>query len=257
MAEFYRSKTVPHAFLAGDAAHSFPPTGGLGLNTGVGDLHNLAWKIYAVEQGWAPDSFLDTVTPERWAIANDNSKQSKINEEKIFRLVSAILKGGQTPEQHMADESTRKEIESAIQDQSDHFDSLNLVLGYVYGREHIRGPSDYVKECVPGARLPHDWIESSAGVRQSTLDLVDGYSFVLLASPGFTTEKMLDIQGVPVSVLQLDRDFVDSAGEWTNVLGLTTEAGVLVRPDQHVVGKVGSIQEVSVLLDGYWKSAQK
>ena len=41
------------AFLAGDAAHRFPPTGGLGLNTGIADIDNLAWKIAAVEQGWA------------------------------------------------------------------------------------------------------------------------------------------------------------------------------------------------------------
>lgn len=226
------------------------------MNTGIGDLHNLVWKIYAVEKGWTSDSYLDTVTLERWAVANDNSKQSKINEENIFRLVSAIFKPGMTAEELWADASCRKEIQSAIQHQHDHFDSLNLVLGYVYGRDHIRGPSDYQKECVPGARLPHEWVETGAGDRISTLDLVDGYEFVLFTSPGFTTEKRVEIQGVPVSVVKLGRDFTDPSGEWTKVLGLTQEAAVLVRPDQHIVGLVTSMEKVSDLLTEYWNSTQ-
>lgn len=256
VAASYRSKSVPHAFLAGDAAHSFPPTGGLGMNTGIGDIHNLVWKIYAVEKGWTFDSFLDTVTPERWAVANDNSKQSKVNEENIFRLVSAIFKPRMTAEELWADEFSRKEIQNAIRHQHDHFNSLNLVLGYVYGRDHVRGPSDYRKENVPGARLPHEWVETGAGDRISTLDLVDGYEFVLFTSSGLTTKKEVEIQGVPVSVVQLGRDFIDHSGEWTKVLGLTQDAAVLVRPDQHIVGLVTSMEKVSDLLTGYWNSTQ-
>lgn len=226
------------------------------MNTGFGDIHNLVWKIYAVEKGWAFDSFLDTVTPERWAVANDNSKQSKVNEENIHRLVSAIFKPGMTSDGLWADESSRKEIQNAIRHQHDHFDSLNLVLGYVYGRDHIRGPSDYRKENVPGARLPHEWVETGAGNRISTLDLVDGYEFVLFTSPGLTTAKRFKIQGVPVSVVQLGRDFIDHLGEWTKVLGLTQDTAVLVRPDQHIVGLVTSMEKVSDLLTGYLNSAQ-
>ena len=47
-ARLARSFQQGRVFLAGDAAHSFPPTGDLGLNTGVQDVHNLAWKLAAV-----------------------------------------------------------------------------------------------------------------------------------------------------------------------------------------------------------------
>ena len=62
IADTYRSGRT---FLLGDAAHRFPPTGGLGLNTGVADAHNLVWKLAAVEAGWADPSMLDTYEAER------------------------------------------------------------------------------------------------------------------------------------------------------------------------------------------------
>src|ERR1700719_807118 len=58
----YRDGSV---FLAGDAAHEMPPTGGFGLNTGVQDVHNLAWKIAAVLRGRADETLLDSYHAER------------------------------------------------------------------------------------------------------------------------------------------------------------------------------------------------
>src|SRR5690349_16022156 len=62
VAERYRDGRV---FLAGDAAHHMPPTGGFGMNTGVQDAHNLAWKLAAVLEGWACPALLDTYDAER------------------------------------------------------------------------------------------------------------------------------------------------------------------------------------------------
>ncbi len=53
------------AFIAGDAAHSHPPYGAHGLNTGLEDAVNLGWKLAAVLSGWAPSRLLDTYTTER------------------------------------------------------------------------------------------------------------------------------------------------------------------------------------------------
>ena len=65
-----------HILLAGDAAHSFPPTGGLGLNTGVQDAHNLAWKLAAVLRGMANPALLDSYEEERRPVARANLEHS-------------------------------------------------------------------------------------------------------------------------------------------------------------------------------------
>ncbi|MEU9704681.1 rifampin monooxygenase [Streptomyces sp. NPDC047981] len=67
-AERYR---VGRVFLAGDAAHIHPPTGGQGLNLGVQDAFNLGWKLAAAVDGWAPEHLLDSYEAERHPVAAD------------------------------------------------------------------------------------------------------------------------------------------------------------------------------------------
>jgi FAD binding domain len=62
LADRYRAGRV---FLVGDAAHTWPPTGGQGANTGIQDAHNLAWKLAAVLKGTAGAGLLDTYGQER------------------------------------------------------------------------------------------------------------------------------------------------------------------------------------------------
>jgi 2-polyprenyl-6-methoxyphenol hydroxylase-like FAD-dependent oxidoreductase len=61
----YRDRRV---FVAGDAAHIHSPAGGQGMNTGLQDAANLAWKLAAVLRGGAPESLLDTYHSERWPV---------------------------------------------------------------------------------------------------------------------------------------------------------------------------------------------
>lgn len=70
-------------FLVGDAAHRFPPTGGYGLNTGVGDAQNLAWKLAAVLTQDAPGTLLDSYETERKPVAQTNADQSTENHFKM------------------------------------------------------------------------------------------------------------------------------------------------------------------------------
>jgi 2-polyprenyl-6-methoxyphenol hydroxylase-like FAD-dependent oxidoreductase len=79
-----------NCFLVGDAAHSFPPSAGIGLNTGFGDIHNLAPKIAAVHHNWAMDDVLDSYTSERRPVAVTNSQQSVANGLKLHGLTRKL-----------------------------------------------------------------------------------------------------------------------------------------------------------------------
>ncbi|MDX8052804.1 rifampin monooxygenase [Lentzea sp. BCCO 10_0798] len=81
-AERYRSGRV---FLAGDAAHVHPPTGGQGLNLGVQDAFNLGWKLAAAVHGWAPEGLLDTYESERHPVAEEvlNNTRAQIELMKV------------------------------------------------------------------------------------------------------------------------------------------------------------------------------
>ena len=85
VAEQYRHGRV---FLAGDAAHEMPPTGGFGMNTGVQDVHNLAWKLAAVLKGRAAPALLDTYHAERQPLGRAITEQSLINAMSMGRLAS-------------------------------------------------------------------------------------------------------------------------------------------------------------------------
>ena len=251
IAERYRDGRV---FLIGDAAHRFPPTGGLGLNTGASDAHNLAWKLAAVEHGWADTTLLDTYESERRAVGRRNSAQSLAN---AIRILDVAVASGADPDPEVARRRYAEIVSSpdglarlraAIEDQAEHFDMLGLQLGVVYegalviddGTPLIEGDDpvrDHIPTTHPGARLPHAWVERD-GQRISTLDLIPLDRFVLLtSSPAWAQESEACLAGpVPLEVVQFGRDVEDRWGSWAAV----TEPGdgaLLIRPDQHVAAR--------------------
>ncbi|KAJ5745501.1 hypothetical protein N7520_010683 [Penicillium odoratum] len=202
VAQSYRMGQV---FLAGDAAHSFPPTGGLGLNSGLGDVHNLAYKLAAVLHGWGGDGLLDTYQSERQQVAHVNSNQSVKNGKKIFGLLKAL--GTTNPDVTIArqnlyhniqDPEAMVEINKGIEGQREHFDNLGLHIGYVYGDTEIpSNVSVYQPSCVPGARLPHAWIKVAPG--QLPLPAID-CSYV----KEFTREEISEKQYSTLDLCHLD-----------------------------------------------------
>ena len=81
---------VGRAFLAGDAAHRFPPTGGLGLNTGVADVHNLVWKLAWVIAGRADEALLDSYERERRPVGAAATADSVANFDGMFDVVATL-----------------------------------------------------------------------------------------------------------------------------------------------------------------------
>ncbi|CAG8381778.1 unnamed protein product [Penicillium salamii] len=214
VARSYRESGV---FLAGDAAHSFPPTGGLGLNSGLGDVHNLAYKLAAVHHGWAMDSMLDTYDSERRQVALVNSQQSVKNGKKIFDLLRTL--GTTDPNletarhnlfQKINDESYMRDIKKGIEDQREHFDNLGLHIGYNYGDKRIPdNASIYRPVCVSGARLPHAWIRL-VDTEKVKLPAIDS-SYIDGASPETVLQKTystLDLCPFDSFTLLVDVKFV-------------------------------------------------
>nr|WP_313776647.1 FAD-dependent monooxygenase [Mycobacterium sp.] len=91
VAATYRSGRV---FLAGDAAHRFPPTGGLGLNTGIADVHNLAWKLVWVRAGRADAALLDSYEPEPQPTAVQATSDAVANFDGLLDVLAARRRSG-------------------------------------------------------------------------------------------------------------------------------------------------------------------
>lgn len=127
------SYSVGNVFLAGDAAHAFPPTGGLGLNTGLADVHNLAYKIAAVHQGWGESSLLESYHSERRPIAMINAAQSVKNGKAIFSFLKTLGTAGiEDVDQARAnllksihDPEKQEMIEREVEGQREHFDNVS------------------------------------------------------------------------------------------------------------------------------------
>jgi 2-polyprenyl-6-methoxyphenol hydroxylase-like FAD-dependent oxidoreductase len=248
VAERYRSG---RSFLVGDAAHRFPPTGGLGLNSGVQDAHNLAWKLAAVLNGWAPPSLLDTFESERRPVAQTNADQSLRN---ALRLLGVPLALGVTDlsdasrtrmQDTLASGAGRDRVRAAIEAQAEHFDMPGLQLGFCYEAGALvradgeRPPELQVREFIPsgcpGARLPHAWLEED-GHRASILDRVPLDRFLLVTGPDGAAwvDALASLSGPPATALRLSPALLPDLPRWLELAGIGPDGALLVRPDQHV-----------------------
>ncbi|WP_298168343.1 FAD-dependent monooxygenase [Novosphingobium sp.] len=263
---------VGNVFLVGDAAHAFPPSGGFGLNSGVADAHNLAWKLAAHLQGRAGPKLLDSYEPERQPVAFLNTAQS-------FRNAKSMnLRGEVKPfnaSQQTIDEIERRSLPTGVrsiaeelEDENEremmevleHGAALGQEMGYAYTSEVIvpdgqvrptTSISNYVPSASPGCRAPHLWVAN--GTKRPIMWEFEG-DFVLLTSTGGEAWKAAaaDLQakyGVRSLGVGngLDVTPVDAAFE--EIYGIASDGAVLVRPDGHVAfrSQGGSADAAAVL----------
>ena len=228
VATTYRQGSV---LLVGDAAHRFPPTGGFGLNTGIQDAHNLAWKLAFVLRNPSDDALLNSYDEERRPVAEINTRQSLHNSNRLpdlFRLAEETIVDGEVS----AADAGR--LAAEIGTHREHFLSPGLQLGYCYGPP-VRGPTEptrYDPSARDGDRMPHAWI-ARGQQRLSTLDLLDPTSFTLLAGSDGTAWRSA-VSGLDsVKTVNLDDSFVFES-DWLNLCGLKGASAMLVRPDGHI-----------------------
>ncbi len=246
-------------FLAGDAAHRFPPTGGIGMNTGIADADNLAWKLAAVVQNWAGPALLDSYQAERRPVAMSNTHYSVMNSIKMASTGIGPTAGGvverlESPDPAIAAKQ-RADLGPAIQAQRSHFGALNQELGYRYDMpraavvpdltevpESADPAVDFVPLARPGSRLPHFWVKCPDRVI-STLDLVGPHFLLITGRDGADHVKRLDlIAGVPSVAYVLDRDIQATTPDLHEGLGISSQGCVLVRPDGHVAVRLATAE---------------
>jgi 2-polyprenyl-6-methoxyphenol hydroxylase-like FAD-dependent oxidoreductase len=224
VADRYR---VGGVFLAGDAAHEMPPTGGFGLNTGVQDVHNLAWKIAAVISGKADDKLLDTYHAERQPFGRIVTQNSLANAMSMGR--NARL--------------------SKVLPRPEYLNEHGLIFGACYQSPAIvpdgtppvvaEDPvTEYLPSARPGSRAPHVWL-TRGNEKISTIELF-GPHFVLLAGPDGeawrAAAQAIGPTRPPLLVFTVGKhgDLGEADGNWCEAYGVEAAGAVLVRPDGHV-----------------------
>ena len=226
--ERYREDRV---LFAGDAAHTTSPTGGHGLNTGIGDALSLGWMLHAVLTGQGGEALLDAYGAERRPVAIRNSTLSSGN----FANWIGATDFSRVLEEGPGGDAGRKIVGERLSEAlNEEWTSTGVGLGYRYEHSPLILPdgsteppdpvSTYVQTARPGHRAPHAWL----GDGRSTIDLF-GHGFVLLRfDPAAETGALVaaaKARGVPLATI----DITDPA-----IAALYERKLVLVRPDAHV-----------------------
>jgi putative polyketide hydroxylase len=213
-------------FLVGDAAHVMPPTGAFGMNTGIQDAQNLAWKLAAVLHGQAGPALLATYDAERRPVAQFTVEQAGIRSDTYVDYYSSEM-----------------------------IDDLAVGLGYRYQSAAVISEyNETASNCVwdlrgqPGTRAPHLWVEHY-GRRISTLDLFDT-RFVLLAGTDgkawcHAARKVATALGLPLDAYCVGAagDLIDLDGNWCSRYGVSSSGAVLIRPDGFVAWRTEHMEK--------------
>jgi 2-polyprenyl-6-methoxyphenol hydroxylase-like FAD-dependent oxidoreductase len=221
--------------LAGDSVHLFTPTGGLGMNTGIDDAANLAWKLAAMVQGWGGPHLLATFEPERRPIAIRNTTAARTLAMGMGTLPVAPCLDDASAEGAAA----RNVLADFIQARHGaEFASIGIQLGARYDGSPIvaedgapppADPNVYHPSSVPGGRAPHVWLGAGRGIGDSLYDRM-GWGFTLLCLGAREPDASALAgaarrRGVPLTMLH------HAAGE---ARALYDRDFALIRPDQHV-----------------------
>jgi putative polyketide hydroxylase len=212
-------------YLVGDSAQEMPPAGGFGMNVGIQEAHNLAWKLAAVVGGWARPNLLNTYGEERQPLGRWITEQALLNLQSVGRV-----------------ESPDGSPQQVRLGRPEFFRERGMVFGAAYtsaavipdGTERplvANAVTDYVPSATPGCRAPHVWIDLD-GKRTSTLDLM-GDGFVLIDT-GSDPSESSRVEQIAADGRVPFRTAVCSDPALAQAYGLAPGGMALIRPDGHV-----------------------
>jgi 2,4-dichlorophenol 6-monooxygenase len=255
---------VGRCVVIGDAAHRHPPTTGLGLNSGIQDAHNLAWKLAAILAGTASESLLLSYEQERRPVAARNTRWALFTFMNHFVTDAGfgLIPGAPAAVQAAAFETllsdtfegewARARMDEVLRTQRMEFCAHDVELGFHYEGDAVVADGTpappraamgdiYIPTTRPGHRLPHAWLDRN-GARVSTHDLCGRGGFTLFTGPAGATrwrdaaEAARSQLGVAVAVHSIGPggDLVEIGQAWQAVSGIEVDGAILVRPDGHV-----------------------
>jgi 2-polyprenyl-6-methoxyphenol hydroxylase-like FAD-dependent oxidoreductase len=232
VADRYRDGRV---FIAGDAAHLVIPTGGLGMNTGVGDAVDLAWKLAGTLHGWGGGALLASYETERRPVGIRNVAASRKAAEGRRRWRAAWRPD--IAEDSAAGARTRARltrIADAEQRWSNHLPGIELGYRYTGSALIVPEPGDgpdpdsfeYTPTTWPGTRLPHLWLDDGTPIQDHL-----GRCYTLLHAPGAAADqaglaRAFARFGAPFAAFEVRSGAADAVYEGYPL--------ILVRPDLHV-----------------------
>jgi 2-polyprenyl-6-methoxyphenol hydroxylase-like FAD-dependent oxidoreductase len=255
LAERYRDRRV---FLAGDAIHLVIPSGGLGMNTGVGDAFDLSWKLAGTIRGWGGPGLLDGYERERRPIGRRNVDAAGWASDGV-----PIWRALVTPEIY-DDTPTGAALRARV---AASFDvghrRMHGMVGVEAGYSYAGSPlitdepsnmaewetSRYEPKAVPGARIPHMWLSDGTALQDR---LSSDYTLLDLNGNCDATALRTAFEniGAPLAVLHIDQRRI------REVFGKSV---FLLRPDLHIVwrgdGPPDNPEELVALATG-WRGTQ-
>jgi 2-polyprenyl-6-methoxyphenol hydroxylase-like FAD-dependent oxidoreductase len=256
VAERFRDGRV---FLAGDAVHLVIPTGGLGMNTGVGDAFDLSWKLAGTIAGWGGPGLLDSYEQERRKVALRNRHASgwAAAGMGMWRKLCRPEVMDDTPD----GAALRAEIgQTADLHHRRVHEMIGVELGYSYaGSDLIAFEQDsisdwdttkYTPHTRPGVRIPHMWLKDGRAMQDV---LSDNYTLLDLTGACDTTalEMAFSRIGAPLEVMRLDEPHI------RDVYGCSL---LLLRPDLHIFWRgqllSAAVDQFALAATGHVNTAQ-
>jgi 2-polyprenyl-6-methoxyphenol hydroxylase-like FAD-dependent oxidoreductase len=253
LADYYARDRV---FLAGDAVHLVIPTGGLGMNSGIGDAIDLSWKLAATLAGWGGPQLLKSYETERRQVGERNvgaSRYATLGRRKWRSLWRPNIRDN-TPE----GEQTRAVLRATADiEQRKSNEMIGAELGYRYvdspiicnlpgGPEHLF--REYQPTTWPGARLPHVWLDDGTPLQDR---IPDSFTILRLGhtkAEATALQKAIRARGAPVTVL----DVPDRIAR--EIYGYDL---ILLRPDMHIVWRGQAAPEdaaeVAAIATGHYR----
>ncbi len=251
------------ALVIGDAAHRHPPTTGLGLNSGIQDAHNIAWKLAAVIKGQAHHKLMSTYEAERRPVAARNTQWALLTFMNHFVIEPGFgMVPGAPPEANIGafmnllsdswqGEFARQRMHEVLNTQRTEFQAHDLEIGFHYDSDAVIADGSeapplapmgdvYVPTTRPGHRLPHVWLDRD-GKRVSNHDICGRGKFVVLTGAAGQAWKdaakaaaeKLNIQ-IDCHCIGADGEYADADQQWHRLSQVEPNGAVLVRPDVHV-----------------------